>query len=49
MDAINFLIAIIDIIQRFFEFGEFEFECFEIDDRPGFYLGVFTLRPKEDG
>lgn len=48
MEMINLLIWLINLIQKFGVFEANDFEYFEVDQRPGFYLGVFTLRPKEE-
>ena len=48
MDLVKILIWLIGIINEFGVFETSDFEFFEVDQRPEFYLGVFTLRPKED-
>ena len=47
MDMVNLLIKIINLIKKYGIFTNDEFEFFKIDQRPDFYLGVFTVRKKE--
>ena len=47
MDLLKILIWLIGVINQWGIFEVSEFEFFEVDQRPDFYLGVFTLRPKE--
>jgi len=47
MDMVNLLIKLIRLIQEYGRFSATDFEFFEVDQRPDFYLGVFTLRPKK--
>lgn len=47
MNYINLLIKLIKLILQYGVFENEDFEFTEIDDRPNFYLGIFTLRPKE--
>ena len=47
MELLKVLIMLVKLIQQYGVFGSTDFEFFEVDQRPDFYLGVFTLRPKE--
>jgi hypothetical protein len=47
MNLVNLLIRIIKIIQQYAVFDEEVFEFFEIDQKPTFYMGVFTLRKRK--
>ena len=44
----NLLKFIVRMIKLYFVLNVTEFEYFEVDQRPEFYLMVATLRPKED-
>lgn len=48
MELVKILIWLINLIGDYAVFDIEEFEFFEVDQRPEFYLGVFTLRPKKD-
>ena len=47
MDFADFLKWLINLVSGFWKFDVTDFEYFEVDQRPGFYLMVITLRPKE--
>jgi len=48
MNLVNILIMIIKLVQKYATFETEVFEYFEIDEQPNFFLGVFTIRQKED-
>lgn len=48
MDLVGILIWLINLIGDYGVFDLEEFEFVEIDQRPDFYLGIFTLRKKKD-
>ena len=44
----NLLKFIVRLIKNYWRLDITEFESFEMDQRPEFYLMIATLRPKED-
>ena len=48
MSLLNLVIRLIKLVQDYGVFDIHDFEFFEVDQRPKFYLGIFTLRPKEE-
>ncbi len=47
MELVKILIWMIQLISDYAVFDLNEFEFIEVDQRPKFYLGIFTLRPKK--
>ena len=48
MSLLNLVIKIVKLVLEYGVFDVHDFEFFEVDQKPKFYVGVFTLRQKED-
>lgn len=46
LEAIQLLKWIVNMFMSYWKFDGVEFEHFEVDQNPDFYLMVITLRPK---
>lgn len=47
--AAHLLKWLVNMFKSYWQFDGVEFEHFEVDDRPNFYMMIITLRPTKEG